>query len=423
MVRNEFYFDAKADKDRVENAYLALKEERESGRVGYYNLPDDREIVEKIKNFCNNSEFIQNEVQNVVVVGIGGSSLGTKAIHTMLSHTRNKRINLFFLENPDPVDIERILNRKSKTRRVKRYNTFFIMISKSGTTIETTSIGKFLMQEYDFKLDSWAFKDQSAIITDEGSPLDKLAKEYDLNVFHIPHNVGGRFSVLSAVGLLPLYIAGYDIDSLLDGAAKVRDSFFAKEMNELVIKAMFYVDNRDKLPMNVLFSYASELKHFNEWYVQLWAESLGKIDKNGNRVGLTPIHLIGAIDQHSFLQLIVQGPLNKTVTVIKVKDFENDLFIPEISIPYLEKTDFVNGKEFQELLNAECDATTQSMIEQGVPVDLIEIDKLNEFNAGYLIMYFELLTSLAGHFLQINTYDQPGVEFGKKILRERFGAK
>ncbi|NPA81120.1 MAG: glucose-6-phosphate isomerase, partial [Epsilonproteobacteria bacterium] len=386
MVRNEFYFDAKADKDRVENAYLALKEERESGRVGYYNLPDDREIVEKIKNFCNNSEFIQNEVQNVVVVGIGGSSLGTKAIHTMLSHTRNKRINLFFLENPDPVDIERILNRKSKTRRVKRYNTFFIMISKSGTTIETTSIGKFLMQEYDFKLDSWAFKDQSAIITDEGSPLDKLAKEYDLNVFHIPHNVGGRFSVLSAVGLLPLYIAGYDIDSLLDGAAKVRDSFFAKEMNELVIKAMFYVDNRDKLPMNVLFSYASELKHFNEWYVQLWAESLGKIDKNGNRVGLTPIHLIGAIDQHSFLQLIVQGPLNKTVTVIKVKDFENDLFIPEISIPYLEKTDFVNGKEFQELLNAECDATTQSMIEQGVPVDLIEIDKLNEFNAGYLIM-------------------------------------
>ncbi len=423
MVRNEFYFDAKADKDRVENAYLALKEERESGRVGYYNLPDDREIVEKIKNFCDNSEFIQNEVQNVVVVGIGGSSLGTKAIHTMLSHTRNKRINLFFLENPDPVDIERILNRKSKTRRVKRYNTFFIMISKSGTTIETTSIGKFLMQEYDFKLDSWAFKDQSAIITDEGSPLDKLAKEYDLNVFHIPHNVGGRFSVLSAVGLLPLYIAGYDIDSLLDGAAKVRDSFFAKEMNELVIKAMFYVDNRDKLPMNVLFSYASELKHFNEWYVQLWAESLGKIDKNGNRVGLTPIHLIGAIDQHSFLQLIVQGPLNKTVTVIKVKDFENDLFIPEISIPYLEKTDFVNGKEFQELLNAECDATTQSMIEQGVPVDLIEIDKLNEFNAGYLIMYFELLTSLAGHFLQINTYDQPGVEFGKKILRERFGAK
>ncbi len=423
MVRNEFYFDAKADKDRVENAYLALKEERESGRVGYYNLPDDREIVEKIKNFCDNSEFIQNEVQNVVVVGIGGSSLGTKAIHTMLSHTRNKRINLFFLENPDPVDIERILNRKSKTRRVKRYNTFFIMISKSGTTIETTSIGKFLMQEYDFKLDSWAFKDQSAIITDEGSPLDKLAKEYDLNVFHIPHNVGGRFSVLSAVGLLPLYIAGYDIDSLLDGAAKVRDSFFAKEMNELVIKAMFYVDNRDKLPMNVLFSYASELKHFNEWYVQLWAESLGKIDKNGNRVGLTPIHLIGAIDQHSFLQLIVQGPLNKTVTVIKVKDFENDLFIPEISIPYLEKTDFVNGKEFQELLNAECDATTQSMIEQGVPVDLIELDKLNEFNAGYLIMYFELLTSLAGHFLQINTYDQPGVEFGKKILRERFGAK
>ncbi len=423
MVRNEFYFDAKGEKDRIKKAYEALKEERDSQRVGYYNLPDDRDIVQKIKDFCDNSEFIQNEMQNIVVVGIGGSSLGTKAIHSMLLHRRDKRINLFFLENPDPVDIEKILNRKSKTRRVKRYNTFFIMISKSGTTIETTSIGKFLMQEYDFKLDSWAFRDQSAIITDEGSPLDKLANEYGLNVFHIPHNVGGRFSVLSAVGLLPLYMAGYDIEALLDGARAMRDAFFEKKMDDLVVKAMFYVDNKDKYPMNVLFSYASEFKHFNEWYVQLWAESLGKIDKDGNRVGLTPIHLIGAIDQHSFLQLIVQGPLNKTVTVLKVKDFENDMIIPDISIPYLEKTNFVNAKEFQELLNAECDATVQSMIDQNVPVDLLEVDRLNEYNVGYLVMYFEILTSLAGFFLNINTYDQPGVEFGKKILRKRFGAE
>ncbi len=423
MVRNEFYFDIESNQKKIDEAFEALKKERESKRVGYYNLPDDKDMVLKIKNFCDNSEFIQNEVQNVVVVGIGGSSLGTKAVHSILSHKRAKRVNIFFLENPDPVDIERILNRKSKTRRVKRYNTFFIMISKSGSTIETTSIGKFLMQEYDFRLDSWAFKDQSAIITDEGSPLDRLAKEYNLNVFHIPHNVGGRFSVLSAVGLLPLYIGGYDIDSLLEGAKKIRNEFFNKEADYLIKKALFYVENREKFPMNVLFSYASELKHFNEWYIQLWAESLGKINKNQNRVGLTPIGLIGAIDQHSFLQLIIQGPLNKTVSVLKVKDFENDLIIPDISIPYLEKTNFVNQKEFQELLNAECEATMQSMIDQGVPVDLIEMDRLNEFNVGYLIMYYELLTSLSGFFLGINTYDQPGVEFGKKILRKKFGAE
>ncbi len=422
MVSNKFFYDAQAEKEEIERVYRAIEEERKSKKVGYYDLPDAKDVVEKIKNFAANSEFIQNEMQNIVVIGIGGSSLGTKAVHTMLSHKRDKKINLFFLENVDPVNIEQVLNRKSLTRRVKRYNTFFILISKSGTTIETASIAKFIVKEYDFNLDSWAFKDQCAIVTDEGSPLDKLARQYDLNVFHIPHNVGGRFSVLSPVGLLPLHLAGYDIDLLLNGAKAVRDQFFSENMDELIIKAMFYVQNREKYPMNILFSYANELKHFNEWYIQLWAESLGKIDKDGNRVGLTPIGLIGAIDQHSFLQLIVQGPLNKTVTVIKVKDFENDLTIEDINIPFLEKTNFVNGKTFQELLNAECDATTQSMVDQGVMVDLLEIDKLDEFHAGYLIFYYELLTSIAGVLLNINTYDQPGVEFGKKILRERFGA-
>ncbi len=423
MVSNKFFYDNKVSKEEVNGVFKAIDEERKSKKVGYYELPDAKESVEKIKDFCDNSVFIQNEMQNVVVIGIGGSSLGTKAIHTMLSHKRKKRVNLFFLENVDPINIEHELNRRSATRRIKRYNTFFILISKSGNTIETMSIAKFIVKEYDFNLDSWAFKDQCAIITDEGSPLDKLANQYDLNVFHIPHNVGGRFSVLSPVGLLPLYLGGYDIESLLEGAKQMRDNFFAREKDELIIKSMFYVKNKEQYPMNILFSYANELKHFNEWYVQLWAESLGKIDKNGQRTGLTPVCLIGAIDQHSFLQLIVQGPLNKTVTVIKIKDFENNLRIEDINIPFAEKTNFANGKKFEELLNAECDATVQSMVDQKVPVDLLEIDRLEESHAGYLIFYYELLTSITGVLLGIDTYDQPGVEFGKKILREKFGVK
>jgi glucose-6-phosphate isomerase len=233
--------------------------------------------------------------------------------------------------------------------------------------------------------------------------------------------VGGRFSVLSAVGIVPLTFAGYEMFTILDEADKFLGSFFKGNQTHIIDKAYYYYKNRDKYKMNILFSYSSLFEEFNKWYVQLWGESLGKRDRSDERVGMTPIALIGSVDQHSFLQLIIEGPKDKTLTFLKVDDFKIDLNIPKISLDCIEKTDYVNGVSFNELINAQCDATKRSTIESGVKaVDTITLSEINGQNIGVLIVYFELLTSLVGAMLEIDTYDQPGVELGKKILQNHF---
>ncbi len=413
MSSVEHFFKSGIIESDIYGAYEAIIEESMSGDVGYYTLPEDMATLNVVKDFCANYDF--EAIKNVVVVGIGGSSLGTKAIDYMLSHTENRNDkNLIFMENVDPNEIERNL------KDVKFEESFFIMISKSGGTIETTSHVKYIVDKYGISFEDAAFVKHFAIITDPLSPLDQFAKDFTLTTFHLPLNVGGRFSVFTPVGLLPLTILGYDVDKLLQGARELKKSFFAKKEDAMVQKAYYYASNQERLPINVLFTYSSSFKYFNDWYVQLWGESLGKIDRDGNSVGLTPIGIVGSVDQHSFLQLIIEGPQNKTVTMIKVEDLENDMVIPDVRIPHLEKTNFINNHSFNTLLNAQCDATMQSIKDQGVDVDMITLPRLDENAAGGMIMYYELLTSLTGHFLNVNTYNQPGVELGKVILKEKF---
>jgi glucose-6-phosphate isomerase len=167
------------------------------------------------------------------------------------------------------------------------------MISKSGSTIETTSLAKLVIGKFFGDTQNPRLKKRFLVVTDEGSPLDEFAKDAGVESFYIAPNVGGRFSVLSAVGLLPLAILGYDISKILKGAAKIKKSFFDGEMDGMVKKAAFYVENYRKYPINVLFSYSSSLEKLNAWYVQLWGESLGKIDKNGESVQYTGIPCAG----------------------------------------------------------------------------------------------------------------------------------
>jgi glucose-6-phosphate isomerase len=397
----------------ISEAYEAIIEECKSEEVGYYNLPQDVDTITSVEKFCADYDF--SSVKNIVVVGIGGSSLGTKAIDYLLQDSPQREDkNLLFLENVDPNEIERSL------KGVEFEESFFIVISKSGGTIETTSHLKYLSDRYRVPFESDRFRERFVVITDPNSPLDAFAKETGVKVFNMPKNVGGRFSVFSAVGILPLQILGYDVRGMLKSAKALKESFFAKKEDDLIKKAYYYAKNSKEFPINVIFSYSSNFRYFNDWFVQLWGESLGKINRDGERVGLTPVGVIGSIDQHSFLQLIIEGPRDKTVTMIKVRDFQNDLTIPDISIPYLQKTDFINSQKFSTLLNAQCDATMESIKDQGITVDMIELEKITEAEVGELILYFELLTSVTGYFLNINTYDQPGVELGKKILKTKF---
>ena len=408
----DFAFDATQAQQRImSDALDAIKEEKESGRIGYYTLPETSlELIDALNVYQKGNTLLsEGKIKDIVIIGIGGSSLGIKAIDSLLVAKKSSSVNLHFFENSDPINISQTL------KRLKKESSLFIVISKSGGTIETTSIFKTVIAYFDLDLDG-EDRERVMAITDAGSSLSQFAESYNIKQFNIPDNVGGRFSVLSAVGIIPLTLAGYDTKALLSGAGVFLERLFSGKEMHLLEKACYYYENAKTHSINVLFSYANDLENLTKWYVQLWGESLGKIDSTGNSVGMTPIGLIGAVDQHSFLQLVIEGPKDKTVTFINIDDFENDLTIPEISLKHIEKTDFINGKTFNELINAQCNATRQSLIDNGVPTDGITISKINEENIGAMIIYYELLTSLTGTMLKINTYDQPGVELGKTIL-------
>ncbi len=404
-------------KETIEKAFNVVSEEYESRKIGYYTLPQDSlEVVDAAKALeKSNTLLASGKITDIAVIGIGGSSLGIKAIDSLMSSKGVCSRKLHFFENSDPVNISTLM------RKLTKEKTLFVVISKSGGTIETTSIFKTAIAHFSLELEG-ADRERVLVITDEGSSLSQFATHYDITQFAIPANVGGRFSVLSAVGMVPLTLAGMDTVSLLNGANGFITRFLARKEEHLLEKACFIYESRGQRSINVLFSYANDLENFTKWYVQLWGESLGKIDTLKQHVGCTPIGIIGAVDQHSFLQLLIEGPQDKTVTFISIEDFENDLRIPEISLKHIEKTDFINGSSFNRLINAQCDATRASLIQSGVPSDGIKLDKITEANIGEMIVYYELLTSLVGAMLNVNTYDQPGVELGKVILYQKFEA-
>lgn len=403
------------DQSSCNKLFECVVQERASQKSGYYDLPFCQEARSSARAYMSENQDFLDSLTYLVIIGIGGSSLGLKAIDSMLEHLPcRKNLKLLFLEHTDPIHICKTL------QGVALETTLFIAISKSGTTIETSSLLKYVLDTYKI-LENPAHKRHLLVITDYASPLEGFARSQGLRHFGIPPNVGGRFSVLSAVGIVPLAILGFDVEAILRGAAGLTHRFFERKEEHILHKAILYAENMHKTPMNVLFSYSSLFTHFNAWYVQLWGESLGKINAQGKRVGLTPLALIGSIDQHSFLQLIVQGVRDKSVTFLSLNPSQSsNPCIPDLQIPYLESTNFVNTKSFATLLDNQCLATMQTIANEGIRTDCIEVMSLCEESVGILIAYFELLTSSVGALFEINTYDQPGVESGKARLRSLF---
>lgn len=405
MLKNTLFFE-QTSLERI-NAYARrINDEKESGEVGYYHLAhSDFSVLDETLKFIKELKT-KKKYQKIILLGMGGSSCGVKALDEMLRTSQNTE--LIILDNTSSLCLHRALD------GLDVETSLFLIISKTGTTIEVVSLFKLIMAHFNFALKD--LKEHFIFITDEGSKLHSLGVEQGVTCFLIPQNVGGRFSVLSNAGLVPLMLCGYDAKALLDGANACKLDFFENKHSEILQKAYHYCTHKNAT-MNVLFSYGNAFKGFNEWFVQLIAESLGK--KQGyKRIGISPISLIGARDQHSFLQLIMQGPKDKTITFLRVKDEANSPVIPDISLPFLESCDFANNHKLQKLLNAQCEATMQALIAENLSVDLIELDRLDEWHCGYLMYYYELFTSACGIMLGINTYDQPGVEVGKLILKK-----
>jgi len=379
-----------------------IKTERES--VGYYNLP--YQDITEIKDYA-----VTITKKHIVVLGIGGSSLGARAIYEFLLPSNNYDKELLFLETVDPLKINHCL------KKVNLNDAQFVIISKSGNTIETISLFRYLNSLVE--IDS----SNCTIISEAQSALTKFANDNNIKVFDLAENVGGRFSVFSVVGLVPLAMAGVDIDNLLNGCRRVSDSFFEQTdyYKPIIRKARFLVENKGRFNINAIFSYSSLLESFNKWYVQLWAESLGKININGTRQALTPVALVGPVDQHSFLQLIMDGVRDKTVTFIKINDLKDSTMIPKGTSNKFDVLDleYAEGLSFNDLLKKQADATIQSVeAQEDIPCDVITIRTVDEYNIAKLMFSYQLLVSCIGQFLQINTYDQPGVEHGKIILKE-----
>lgn len=407
-MKNKMYFNV-CTRQAEEKKKLFEAIEKERTHIGYYNLPEQNidEIMKYVKGF-------DEKIENIVVLGIGGSSLGARAVYEFLKPVKKPQRKLYFFESTDPLNIMDILS------NIDLMKSHFLVISKSGTTVETISIFKYLYAE---QPDATYY----TFITDQGSALDSFAKKIDSKIFYLPDNVGGRFSVLSVVGLLPLALCGINIQQLLGGANAVKESFFndgyLKE--SLLNKAIFYSKYHTTYNINCLFAYSETLRYFSEWYVQLWGESLGKKQRHSSfHVGVTPIGLIGPKDQHSFLQLIVEGTRDKSITFIKIEDFKNELRVPNISLPHLEALDILNETTFHDLITMQSDSVIEALQAQGdIPLDEIIIQSVDEESMGELIYYFEILTSLVGELIDVNTYNQPGVESGKLILKNKLKAK
>ena len=397
-----------------------LNEERQAGKTPYRDLPFNTETPERVKELASQ---LKDRCENLVVLGIGGSALGNIALQTALNpymhnldDTQRPGPRLFVFDNIDPSQFGSFLDWVGD----RLDKTIFNVISKSGQTAETASQFLIIRQMLLDKLGPEGLQNQVVATTDpkEGT-LRKIADDGGLRCLEVPQGVGGRFSVLSAVGLFSAAMCGIDIDSLLKGArdmdARVSCEDFHKNPAAINAAINYHFYNRDK-KISVMMPYSYALKDLADWYRQLWAESLGKAkDLAGSEVhiGPTPIKALGATDQHSQVQLYREGPNDKLFTFLQVNNFERDLKIgpaPD-SAPELG---FLAGADLSTLINSEKKATEYALLTDNRPCLTVIFDKVNAYTVGQFIYLYEVTTSFAGALFGINTYDQPAVELGKK---------
>lgn len=390
-------------------------------------LPYNQEDV--VTSILETAAKIRANFEDFVVLGIGGSALGPIAVQQALNHLhyndlpREKRggPRLFVEDNIDPERMAALLD------VIDVEKTAFNVISKSGGTSETMSqlliVSTLLHEKLGADISTHLFA-----TTDESKGnLIKIARSENLKTFVIPEGVGGRFSELCPVGLLAAAVCGIDIRELLAGAAfmdEICDSQRDVWKNPAYMLATLQVASMLRgCNVSVMMPYADSLRYMADWYAQLWAESLGKhVDWDGNVVnaGQTPVKSLGVTDQHSQVQLYTEGPFDKVVTFLAVGRYRTETMISD---GYFEVPDvsFLCGHTQNELIAAELKATEYAVSKSGHLNHTIYLPEVNAFTVGQLLFLFELATAFAGELLNINAFDQPGVEEGKKATYALLG--
>ena len=420
--------ELRANKSLFKGAFESFTKKRGSGMTGWVDLPYNQdEIVEDINK---TAKEIRSKYDYFVVLGIGGSALGPMAVFQALCHlhyndlpkAKRKGPKFYVEDNVDPERMAALLD----VIDVKK--TMFNVITKSGSTSETMSQYLIIYDILKKALGVDAKNHVIATTSESKGNLIKIAKQEGFKTFYIPDGVGGRFSELCPVGLLPAAVVGVNIKEMLEGA-KYMDALCknpAPEKNMALMQAALqYISMKNGKNIHVMMPYADGLKYIADWYAQLWAESLGKKQDNfGNvvYVGQTPVKSLGVTDQHSQVQLYAEGPFDKVVTFIGVGKYRKEVVIAE-GCQDIPDVHFLCGHTMNELISSEMFATEYALTMANRPNYRITLPELNAFTLGQLLFMFELQTAYAGEMFNIDTYNQPGVEAGKNATYALLGRK
>lgn len=396
---------------------------RAAGTIGFIDLPNDAALLRQSVEYATAA---RGKYDDVIVLGIGGSALGPIALQRALCKTdwnaldrdaRDGYPRLHVLENIDPVTIEAVLCRVDLSR------TLFIVTSKSGGTAETMS--QFLIAYERVQMCGLPLDQHFVFVTDPSSgALRPLSKELNVPALDIPPNVGGRFSVLTPVGVLPAALLGIDVAALLKGASEMSAQC---ETGNLpgnpagVFGVLQYLsDTKHGRVISVLMPYSDPLRELAAWFVQLWAESLGKHRADGTSVGGTPLPALGATDQHSQVQGFMEGPPNKAISFISVKSRGVDVPIPH-EFSHVTELAYLGGHTLGELIDVEQRASAGALAKRGRANLTIHIDEVDAWHLGALMQLLEIATAYAGQLYDVDAFNQPGVELGKQFAYALLG--
>ncbi len=385
-------------------------------KMAWRNLPYNQDEI--VADIVSKGKEINEKFESFVVLGIGGSALGSKALFTGTKHLKYNELKnrggakFYVVDNVDPDGINALLD------VINVEKTCFHVITKSGNTVETMSQFMLVMAYLKEKLGD-NFKQNIILTTDKKTGiLKKIADEYGFKPYVVPDGVGGRFSVLCPVGLLSAAVLNIDIKELFAGAIEMDKKCTAENLYDnpaYMYALLHFIAMKKGVNISVMMPYADGLLNMAEWYAQLWAESLGKRFDNNKKVvnyGQTPVRALGVTDQHSQIQLYTEGPFDKIITFIDVEKFNTTVTIPKPPIDVLDAS-YLEGQTLNKLIASEMQATQYAVTVAGKMNMRITLDKMNAKEIGALFFFLEMATAAAGELLDIDAFDQPGVEEGK----------
>lgn len=405
---------------------LNSRKDKPGQKLQWMNLGYHEQTIWYVKEFA---AMVENRFENILILGLGGSALGGKAVCEALlppywnflsKEQRRNFPKIFFLDNIDPDQMNSLLN------ILDLKNTLVNVITKSGSTAEVMAQYMIIKDRMEKELGADYRKNVIATTDKNIGILKQLSDQEGYKTFYIPDDVEGRFSVFSAVGLLPFALVGIDIEEITQGIKNMDLSLKNTDINYNIAAQNalihFLMDVKKGKKISVMMPYSNRLKFIADWYCQLWAESLGKErDKDNNIVntGQTPIKAIGVTDQHSQIQLYNEGPNDKIINFLRVSEFDTTLEIPNI----FEYTgiSYLGGKTINQLFNADADSAMASLIDYKRPNVTITIPKITPYYLGQLLYMFEVQTAIAGALYNIDAFNQPGVEQSKNYTYALMG--